>query len=252
MIDPAKMRFVLPAYPIDQIIGVFSGSLSLGAPSASPGYTTASDPKAHNFGDSCYFQGIFSTDGGTTWNDFGAQTPNLAAPFPQFQTVDVEAYSDGTNLNVQAVNWYDVSHGLGTARTAAYKVYALAKNTMALPITPIATNQKLAYSSAVNFQKIFLKDSVSISVSGGSSGSSAPITHNLGYVPRIRAFFIDSSNQAFALNQWKPLVSGGSPQTVPQIEAHITTTMLTFSYDGTGLGAPSLSGTIDYRIYLDK
>lgn len=251
MIDPTKIRLALPANPIDQIIGVFSGSVSLSAPASVPGYTTGSATHAHNFGDSCYFQGIFSTDGGTTWNDFGAQTPNYAAPAPQLQRVDVEAYSDSANLYVQLVNWYDLNHSAGTAYTVQYKVYALAKNTMAAPIAPLQTNQKLAYSSAVNFQKIVLKGTTSISVAAGVSGSSATITHNLGSIPKIRAFFIDGSSRVFALNQWQPLISGGIPQSVVAVEAHITSTTLTFTSDQSGFGN-GVSGNIDYRIYLDS
>lgn len=224
----------------------------MAAPTSLQGATVASTSFPHGFGDSCYFQGIFTTNSGSTWNDFGAQTPNLAAPNPQFQTVDVEAYSDGTNLYVQAVNYYDVAHSTSSAYTVNYKVYALAKNTMAAKITPGATNAKLYYNSNYNFQKIFSKSNVGISVSGGSSGSSATITHSLGYIPKVRAFFVDGSNEVFALNQWKPLVTGGTWQTVPAIEAHMTTTTLIFFYDGTGLGAPTLSGTIEYRIYLDS
>lgn len=244
MIDPTKLRILLPTYPIDQIIGIKTGTVSLGAPSASPGYTTATDVQAHNFGDSCYFAGIFTYDGGTTWNDFGCQIPNYAAPNPQLQTVDVAAYTDNTNLNVTVTNWYDLSHGTGTARTVTYKVYLLAKNKMAQPITPLASNQKLAYSSAFNFQKIFMKDTVSINVAAGATGSSATITHNLGYIPAIRAFFVDGSNNVYSLNQ---LQSGTN-----SIQAHLTATTLVFTSDQSAFGAPGVSGNIDYRIYLDS
>lgn len=249
--NPAAIRFAVPQYSIDQIIDIFSGTISLGAPSASPGYTTGSSSPVHTFGDSCYFQGIFSTDSGTTWNDFGAQIPNTSGGLLQVQTVDVEMYTDSSTAVIQAVNWYDVAHSSGTAHTVLYKVYLIAKNTMALTVTPVATNQIITYSSAFNFQKVFLKGTTSISVAAGASGSSAPVTHSLGYIPKVRSFFIDGTSRVFALNQWKPLVAAGVPQSVVAIETHITSTTLTFTSDQGGFGG-GVSGNIDYRIYLDS
>src|SRR5262249_32175278 len=126
---PAALHMIVPDYGIDQIIGVFSGSATLAAPAPSPGFTTQTNTHGHNFGDNCYFQGIFSYDGGTTWNDFSSQIPNYAAPNIQLQTVQVEADTDSTNLYVVMTNWYDTSHSSGTQRTIQYKVYLMAKNT---------------------------------------------------------------------------------------------------------------------------
>ena len=230
------------ATQIDQIIGTFTNTVSLSAPTSGGGYTAVTDSKAHGFGDSTYFQGIFTTNGGTTWNDFGAQTPNGT----QFQTVDVEAMINSTNCNVYLTNYYDYVHSRGTAYTATYKIYLIAKNTMAQPITPLSINSNTYFNSANNYQKIFTQGTVPISVSGGSTGSTATITHNLGVIPKIRAFF-NSSNQIFSLNQYVV-----PPAIEAPIEAHITTSTLVFYTDQSGFGASGVSGNIEYRIYYDS
>lgn len=248
-IDPAKLKLIIPEYGTDQIIGIFTNTLSLSVPSVSPGYVIVTDPKAHNFGDSCYFQGIFTTDGGTTWNDFGAQTPNLTAPNPQFQTVDVMCYTDTTNINIYATNWYDLAHSSSAARTVTYKLYALAKNTMALPLTPLPTNDIILYSSDYNFQKIYLKGPSSFNVSAGTAGGSS-VTHNLGYIPKVRAFYSPASSptQVYSTSQ-----STIPPTTSPQIETRISTTDVIFFSDQTNaISGVTINGTIDYRIYLDS
>lgn len=51
-------------YPSDMIIGIHSGSFTVAAPSVGSN-TTNTDTFTTGFGTSCYFQGIFSTDGGT-------------------------------------------------------------------------------------------------------------------------------------------------------------------------------------------
>jgi hypothetical protein len=245
--NPSAINMVVPEYNIDQIIGVFSNTVNLGVPSAFS-QTVATDSHAHGFGDSAYFQGIFTTDG-STWNDFGAQTPNLAPPNPEFQTVDVEAMCDATNINVYLINYYDIAHSVGNAYTITYKIYLMAKNTMANPLTPLKTNQTLYYNSELNYLKSFMQGTVAISVSSGNVGSTI-VTHNLGYVPKVRAYFINS-NQVYATNQVVNAISGGVPNTAPDIEVRITTTTVTFFSDQSGFGAPGINGAVDYRIYLD-
>lgn len=248
IVDPTAINLAVPDYSIDQIIGVFTNTISLGAPSASPGFIKVTDQSPHGFGDSCYFQGIFTTDGGTTWNDFGSQTPNLAAPNPQFQTVDVEAMVDATNINVYLTNFYDIAHSSSTAYTVTYKLYALAKNKMAVPLKPLPTNYVLPYDTAFNFQKVFKSGTVSfVGTAGGIT--TATVVHSLGYYPKIRPFYSPTATpqQVFALNQITI-----PPITSPMIEVRIDTNAVTFYTDQTDpfIGT-SFSGSIDYRIYLD-
>ena len=237
---PNKIYIDLPKYGNDQIIGVFTNTLSLAAPTSAGGYTSATDVRAHGFGDSAYFEGIFTTDGGTTWNTFGSQTPTLGAPGPTFQTVDSFATVDITNVNVSIFNSYDYSHSIGNAYTVTYKIYLIAKNTMAKAIKPIATSNKLLYASKYNYQKIFLKGTVALSVGAGTTGTSTLITHNLGYVPKIRAYYYNLATSSTTVNRF-----GQEPQT------QITSTTLQFYSDQSGFRT-GINYSIDYRIYLDS
>jgi len=237
--NPSNIYIDLPTYPNDQIIGVFTNTLSSPAPTLSGFVTTVNDVRAHGFGDSAYFEGIFTTDGGTTWNTFGSQTPIFGAPGPTFQTVDVSATVDTSNVNVAIDNYYDLAHGAGYAYTVTYKIYLIAKNTMAKPITPIKTSNKLLYASEYNYQKIFMKGSVALIVSAGTTGTSTLITHNLGYVPKIRAYYYDLATSSTTVHRF-----GQEPQT------QITATTLQFYSDQSGL-RPGITYVIDYRIYLD-
>lgn len=244
--NPSSINMSVPDYTIDQIIGVLTNTIFIGAPSPSPGEITVTDQKPHNFGDSCYFEGIFTTDGGVTYNDFGAQTPNLAPPEPQFQTLDVEAVIDTANVNINITNFYDVAHSTSTAYTVTYKIYLIAKNTMAFPIMPLPTNNILLYNSSDNYQKAFLRGTVAINVSGGATGFSNDIIHNLGAIPKIRAYFLPASNPTTVYGINNP------PLSAPAIEAHITTTDLVFYSDQGAIAAPGVNGNIEYRVYLDS
>jgi hypothetical protein len=119
---------------------------------------------------------------------------------------------------------------------------------MTSPITPLATNNIILYNSNINFQKIFIEGTTNINVAAGSTGYSATITHNLNYIPAIKAFFLNGSNQVFSLNQWTQPI----PDSVPAIEVHITNTTLVFYSDQSSSLSPGVSGKIDYRIYLDQ
>lgn len=235
MTDPRNFYFN-SAYDVDKIIGVFTNTFAI-APSGS---TPLIDVKAHGFGDSTYFQGIFTTDNGITWNDFGAQTPNLSNPSaPVFQTVDVEAMVDTTNVNVYMTN------STAATITLTYKIYLLAKNIMAKPIVPLNINQLLFFDSNFNYQKIALEGNVTFSVTSGSTGTTI-VPHNLGYIPSIRAFFFPGINQCFSFSQITI-----PPTSSPILQAQIDSTNLTFFSDQSGFSGTNFSGTIEYRIYYD-
>lgn len=249
ILNPADIVMAAPDYGQDQIIGIFTNTLSVAAPTITPGYTITTDTKSHGFGDSCYFDGIFSVDGGITWNEFGTQTPNLTTPgAPVFDTVDCEAYVDTANVNISVTNFYDFTHSKGTTYTLQYKIYLIAKNKMAQPLTSLKTNNILTYNTAQNIQKIFIATTVAINVASGATGFSGAIAHNLGYVPKIRAFFLPTATPAtvFPLNQ-----TAIPPTTPPQIEAHITATSLVFFCDSSA-GVFGLVGNIEARVYLDS
>ena len=237
-----------PEYPIDNIIGIHTGSFSVSAPSSTNSPTTATSTFTTGFGDTCLFQGIFSTNG-TDWNDFGAMQPNLStAGQPVLQTVTCYGWVDSSGVfTATGVNYYDSVHNTGTAYTIQYKVAFLAKDSQGT-VTPIQTNEILAYDSANNYQKIFSSGSFS-----NGSGTTT-IAHNLTYVPKVRAWFDLStsttagygyvtvpSNSISTLDLW--------PQTYPQVEVNSTDALFASILDGNGAVA---SGTVYYRIYLDS
>lgn len=237
MIDPRNFYFH-SGYEIDKIIGTFEDTIFIGAPTALAGHTTVTTSYAHGFGDSTYFQGVFSTDGDVTTNDFGAQTPNLAPSFPQFQTLDAAATVDTTNANVTLTNYYDVAHSTSVPFTVHYKIYLLAKNTMSTPVNPLPSAQQRYFNSDFNYQKIAFKGSTTLTVTATHTGSAA-VTHGLGYVPTVRAFWLDAATPTVV-------------QAIPfDVEVHLTTTTLTFYSDQTSFGAAGRNGTIEYRIYYD-
>lgn len=238
--NPSALHLLVPDYPLDQIIGVTSGTLSVAAPSGFVN-TTANANFAHGFGDSAYFQGIFTADGGTTWNDFGSMIPITVAGNPVFQTVGCSAICDTTNLTITLTSYVtNFVTGTGSAATITYKVFLLAKNTMAQPVNPLPTNQILSFSSGFNFQQIAYKGSLSLAVSSGASGSVSFI-HNLGYVPIVRAFQFLSASPTVC----RPI--GTAFIADPQVE--LTNTTLTFFAD-LGSSGSSLNTNIHYRIYL--
>lgn len=245
-VSPSKLQIVVPDYPLDQIIGYFTGSVAVGS-GGTPSNTTISIP--HGFGDSCYFQGIFSSDNGVTWNDFGTEIPTPGSPLPTFQTIGCNTYTDTTNINIIGINW------TGTPVTVLYKLYALAKNTMAAPLNPIPTTQKLSFSSGFNFQRIAFKGTVPLNVPLNTTGSQVVI-HNLGYVPIVRAFLFRVSSPTTCLPiifdadtglSFASAMEGG----LSSVQVRLTSSSLTFFVDNTSASSSSAIGvTVDYRIYL--
>lgn len=237
-VDRSKLNFY-SGDPVDQIIGVHTGSISVGAPTSGQGSLSTIDTYTHSFGDSAYFQGIFTTDNGTTWNDFGAQTPYLGGTFPAFQTADCNATVDTTKANITGTSWYDFGNSRSVAYTFAYKIFLMAKNIMAQPITPLPVNEDIFLASKYNYQKIAFADTSALSVADNTAGG-VPVSHNLGYFPKVRAWWFDAATPTIC----RPLTSA-------RIQTRISTTDVTFFVDNTfGVGA-NTNGKIEYRIYYD-
>lgn len=246
----SALNMMVPAYANDKIIGSFTDTVAISAPTAGGGYTTVTTSYAHGFSDSAYFQGIFSSDGGISWNDFGAQIPNLTTPTqPVFQTLDCNATVDTTNLNVTITNYYDYVNSVGTSYTVTYKVYLLAKNSMTYPITPLSINNPIQYASKYNYQKIVDQGTVNLTVASGATGS-AVVTHNLNVIPDVRAFWFNSgSSTCYPISYSAGNVSGSGTDS---IQVEITTTNVTFYSDQGSFLAVGIDGSIDYRIYYES
>lgn len=247
--DRTAINMAVPLNKVDQIIGIHSGSFSITAATAVSGPKFASDPFTTGFGDSCFFQGIFSVDGGASWNDFGVYRPVLTTPGqPVLQTVTCYGMVGPTGIfTASGVNWWDIVHATSSAYTIQYKVAFIAKDTQG-SITPISTNENLYYWSKYNFQKIFLSSSFS------STTGTTPITHNLNYVPKVRAFFSPTST---ANNADGVSVLAGSIVTLDNYQyatnVYVNTTQASFTDVSTTVSPRTTrSGTMFYRIYLDS
>lgn len=237
--NPADILMAVPDYRIDNIVGITSGSFSISAPTVSVQTTNASQSFTTGFSDTCLFQGIFSVDSGASWNDFGVYIPNLTtAGQPVLQTVTCQGWvTAGGTFTAYGTNWWDLVHSNGTAYTIQYKVAFFARDDQG-PITPIPTNEIIKYSSGYNFQKIFTNGSFA-----NTSGTTT-ITHNLGYVPNVRAWFTSNNSSPFPSNS---LLSYDWAFAVGST-AIITSTTVTFP----GISGIYGTGNTMYRIYLDS
>lgn len=239
-------------YRSDMIIGVHSGSFTVSTPSAFS-YTTNTDTFNTGFGTSCYFQGVFSTNGGTTWNDFGIYQPNLASPGPQTQTQTCRGFvTTGGVFTAVGINWYDIVHSSATSYTIQYKVAFFAKQNQG-DITPLPVTDIVAFDSRYVVPKIYTQGTFAASTTGNTT-----ISHNLGYYPKVRSFFEPASNTggvegvytipagAMATLDWFT-GAGISSGIYCSGDIQISTTNVVFTQLGTGI-----AGTQHYIIYLES
>jgi hypothetical protein len=253
VVDPTAIYMAAPEYGLDNIVAIYTGSLNIAAPSNTPGniFKLATATHDTGFGENCYFQGVFNVNGGATYNDLGVYTPILTTPIPTLQTQTVRAFVSSTGiLNVIGVNWYNFVAGTGAAATVGYKILIMTKNTQG-NILPTGTNEDLYFNSAYNYQKIFMEGSVASPTTGNVT-----VAHNLGYVPKVRAWYSPSANitagdigytlpaGCMATLDWLNLYNNAIPQMYGQ--ETVDSTNLVFS-PMNGVSA----GTLDYRIYLD-
>jgi hypothetical protein len=247
VVDRLKTYMAVPAYNTDKIIGITTGTIVTGVPTSGGFTSSATSTFTTGFADTCAFVGIYSVDSGTTWQDFGAHQI-IATATPVFQTYDCNCYMLPSGvLTVTGTSYYNYVAGSGTSQTMLYKVALIAKNTQGL-ITPLATNELGQYSSAFNFQKIVQSGQLTYNLTN-SVGNSQIILHNLGYVPKIRAWF----QELGGANRMMPVyydVNGDVSQS-NTIEVRVTSTTIEFYQEAIRSGR-TINGSIDYRIYLDE
>jgi hypothetical protein len=176
---------------IDKIIMVKSGSFGVPAPTGGLGDLTREATASFDTGinDYTFFLGIFSLDGGATWNDFNATVVEFYAGNPIFQTCDVHGESYSGRFTIRALNWYNFNSGTGTARTVMWKVAIIAKGDQG-NVEGAKSNDILQFSSAYNYQKIFMDDVRTLTLASNERKSTT-INHGLGKVPNMRGFIQD-------------------------------------------------------------
>jgi hypothetical protein len=216
MIDPAKTLVSVPPYPLDQVIGILTGSLSVGA-SAS-----ATATKATGLPDRMYFEGLWSRDGGASWIDMDGDyfSGVIAGSGIAVCTVSAVSYPDGT-MQISANN------GIASVQNISYKLALIARVDQG-DITPLPIARTYHYRSRQNYMKIWKQNIVDV-----AAGVTAPIVHGLTYVPNVKV--------------WVELDFGGT--IVLARAGHTNVTV-----DGTNLYLTNPSGAsrkYHYRIYLD-
>lgn len=246
--NQAAIQLAIPEYPTDKVLGVFTGTFSVGAPTALQGSNYTENAQNHGFGDTCLPQLIYSTGG--AYNDQDMTVPRLTGAFPVFQTLDVTAYTTSTQVVVAATNWYDNVASAGFSWTISYKVFLLAKKNQGI-LTPLPTSQVLRYSSKENYQKIAIDDITPISIAGGGTGSTV-IGHSVGVIPVTRAYLeYSSSGNIWPTSPNHYPNTGGVTFNNP-LATTIKSTSTTVEYDFQNSSGSTVTANLHYRIYLDS
>lgn len=242
VIDTAASNYDKTAYTTlfetDKIIGVYTGTISVNGPTALEQILTNSAAHTTGFGDSCYFEGIFSIDNGTTWNDFNAYPPDLSTPgMPVFQTYTVYANVSSSGIvTITAENNYDNVHASSTNRTYLYKIYLIAKNDQG-EIEPLTSTIETNFDSRYNYHKIYTQGRVVHNTTSGST-TTTTVSHPLGYVPKVKAWYVTSTGAVY------------HPSGQVFVEVRVSNTSVVFRTDNAL--ATTASGYIDYRIYYEN
>lgn len=112
---------------------------------------------------------------------------------------------------------------------------------------------ELAFDSRLNYQKVFLNDSVTLTVADPNQRASTTITHSLGYIPNVRVWYTDANGDIATANA----DAGNFLYPVTTIFKNrfcyytVTTTGLTLYFDRGITSGTTQTATIYYRIYLD-
>lgn len=248
--DPTKIRMAFPRNPTDKILGVYTGTLSVAAPTAGQIVLYTEQTQPTGFGDSTLTEAIYSTDGGVTWNDDNMTTPNLSLATPIVQTLDVTSFSDANgNIGIATANWYSATLGAGVAYTIQYKIFALAKQNQGV-LTPSITNYRLNYSSADNYLKIN-SQGISPQSLGIGINNTLTDTHNLGYVPTARAYieYASTGRTWPATRNQYPATGLGTSNNPIQTSIRPDTSKVDYVMVNSG---SATTFNLHYRSYLDQ
>jgi hypothetical protein len=156
---------------IDQILGVYTGSVTLnntGSLFTFARYNLATNP----VGETCFIKGIISFDSGSSW-----QAVNWFGHIPVAPNTDSLIYpavfSDTISI-IAAVN--------GTGYTIQYRLFIFAKPGQSPQTPPVNIVSDVIFDSRDNYQKIAFDERT----------SATSYAHNLGYVPKVSIFTVTS------------------------------------------------------------
>lgn len=217
---------------VDKIIGTYEGSFTLSSPSAG-NTNTETVAITTNIPETTFFQGIWSKDGGTTWNSFSTRIEHVertsAAVNPQGESY-VWGKSESNKFTVIGENTANFSATQLYNLTISYKVALIAKPNQG-DITPQPIGSNVWFDSRNNYQKIATDN---IQATSGLN-QTVTVNHGLGYVPVVRVF----REAAGVLELLETKVSSVS-------FIKVTTSSVTTSISG------SFTGSIYTRVYYDE
>lgn len=248
--NASALSLALPAHEPDKIIGIFTGSITI------PAYTGLNPPYEEEtfitgFGDTCLTRCVYQVDGGQKNDDnMGIEIAGIR------NTVKGSSFSRNNLVGFAATNSDTLaSHDL------TYSIYCYAKSTQAL-VTPITTNQPLAYASKFNYEKIYLEDIRPVTTSTASNVSFT-IFHDLNYIPDTKTSIeytsanVVSGSFSYDLGSiWPASLSQtldftGSPIAHNGALCSVALTPTTATYTFAPDPNVELGLNVHYRIYLD-
>lgn len=241
LIDNLDRVAFTTVFDTDKIIGTLSGSTFSVAPTAITSVTTTAENISTGFGEPCYYKGIFSIDGGTTWNDFDAMVPNTSTPgSPVFDTQNCFAEVRDNFVQLRTENWYNSVAGSGAAYTFLWKIVLFSKNGQG-SIEPLPIAQQEFFTSKNRRYEMIAQQGEETFNINSSAGQTVVVSHSLGYVPRVQAFY----------REFSPTSRIQTPYPFNFIETIVTSTDVTFHQEtalAIALGK-DCTGQIEYRIY---
>lgn len=191
MVDYSKLLF-LSNSQIDKVLRVETGSFFVPAPTGGLGDITRDASATFNtdINDHTFFYGLFSLDGGATWNEFNSSVVEFASGFPVFQTCDVWGESRPGTFTIMARNWYNFVSSSSTARTVLWKVAIIAQGNQGL--APKGNSAEiLQFTSSYNYKKIAV-DAITPVTLSSLQRTTFVVSHLLGYVPKIRLWALEN------------------------------------------------------------
>lgn len=179
MVNAADVVFA-SSLPTDKLLGSYTGSFvaTQVAANSSATYTAFHET---SISETTFVVGIFSVDGGNTWNRMEASLNHS----DNQGSLQVYAESTASRVYVRALNSRTFSApSPGQTYTVQYKIMLIAKPDQGI-VSPQPIGSSVYFDSRKNYQKIAVDDYRTIN----GTGTTTTVTHDLGYIPRVIVFY---------------------------------------------------------------
>lgn len=191
---------------VDKVLRVFKGGFTIPGSVIGPPYIPGENyvDIATGVPDLCFFYGIYSIDGGTTWQDFSQQS-NLD-PLGGFGYTDVWCGARPGLLRIFGLN-----QGISEATDILYKVALIAMDDHQWA-TYGSSDEVLQFRGPMNYTKILLDDERAV-ILPPDTRPVTTINHNLGYPPTYRGWAYSSDDnwlldilQRYKFDGWSSVI----------------------------------------------